>query len=68
MLTKSIYEMLPITYITGGILSISMIETFVSFLSGILLVVSGIAILKLRRKYRNSRCEFPRSRLSHYSS
>ena len=68
MLPKPVYESLPFIYITGGIISISMIESFVSFFSGILLGISGIAILWFRHNYRSTRCECPHSRVGHYSS
>lgn len=50
---KPIYESLPIFYVIGGIAAISTIDSFMSFISGVLLGSSGIMIMFLRREYRN---------------
>ena len=51
---KPIYESLPILYVTGGVAAISTVDSFMSFISGILLGSSGVMILYLRRNYRRS--------------
>jgi len=49
---KPIYESLPTLYVIGGIAAISNVDSFMSFISGILLGTSGILILFMRRNYR----------------
>ena len=49
---KPIYESLPILYVIGGVAAISTVDSFMSFISGILLGVSGVMIMFLRRNYR----------------
>lgn len=51
---KPIYESLPILYVLGGIAAISTVDSFMSFISGVLLGCSGIMIMFLRREYRRS--------------
>ena len=51
---KPIYESLPVLYVVGGIAAISTVDSFMSFVSGILLGASGVMILYLRRNYRHS--------------
>lgn len=51
---KPIYESLPIIYVIGGIAAISSIDSFMSFISGILLGCSGVMIMCLRRNYRRA--------------
>lgn len=51
---KPVYESLPILYVIGGIAAISTVDSFMSFVSGILLGCSGVMIMYLRREYRNS--------------
>ena len=51
-LPKFIYESYPVLYILGGIAAMSMVESYVSFLSGLILCAGGIAILFMRRNYR----------------
>lgn len=51
---KPVYESLPILYVIGGIAAISTVDSFMSFVSGILLGSSGVMIMYLRREYRNS--------------
>ena len=50
---KPLYESLPFLYVVGGIAAISTIDSFMSFISGILLGCSGVIIMCLRRDYRN---------------
>lgn len=51
---KSIYETLPVLYVVGGVAAIATVDSFMSFISGILLGVSGVMILLLRRNYRST--------------
>jgi hypothetical protein len=51
-LPKFIYEMYPILYIVGGIAAMSMIDSQVCFLCGLILGTGGVAILFMRRNYR----------------
>ena len=51
---KPIYESLPVLYVIGGVAAISTVDSFMSFISGILLGVSGVMIMFLRRNYRRS--------------
>ena len=51
---KPIYESLPILYVIGGVAAMSTVDSFMSFISGILLGSSGVMILYLRRNYRRS--------------
>ena len=51
---KPIYESLPIIYVIGGIAAISTVDSFMSFISGILLGCSGVMIMCLRRNYRRT--------------
>ncbi len=54
---KIIYESYPVLYVLMGITAISMVDSFVSFLSGFVLGAGGIAILFMRRNYRATRQE-----------
>ena len=51
---KPIYESLPVLYVIGGIAAISTVDSFMSFISGILLGASGVMIMYLRRNYRHN--------------
>lgn len=51
---KPIYESLPILYVIGGVAAISTVDSFMSFISGVLLGSSGIIIMFLRRSHRRS--------------
>jgi len=51
---KPIYESLPVLYVVGGIAAISTVDSFMSFISGILLGSSGVMIMCLRREYRRT--------------
>ena len=51
-LPKFIYEIYPVLYVLGGIAAMSLVESYVSFLSGFVLSAGGIAILFMRRNYR----------------
>jgi hypothetical protein len=49
---KPIYESLPLLYVIGGVAAISTVDSFMSFISGVLLGCSGVMIMILRRNYR----------------
>lgn len=49
---KPIYESLPVLYVAGGVAAISAVDSFMSFVSGILLGISGVLILFIRRNHR----------------
>ncbi|MDH5369861.1 MAG: hypothetical protein OEW99_07540 [Gammaproteobacteria bacterium] len=49
---KPIYESLPVLYVVGGVAAISTVDSFMSFISGILLGTSGVMILLIRRNHR----------------
>lgn len=51
-LPKSIYEVYPVLYVISGICAMSLVDSFMSFLSGLLLGFGGVGILFLRRNYR----------------
>ena len=51
---KPVYESLPILYVIGGIAAISTVDSFMSFISGILLGSSGVMIMCLRREHRRT--------------
>lgn len=51
---KPIYESLPLLYVIGGVAAMSTVDSFMSFISGVLLGSSGVMILCLRRNYRRS--------------
>lgn len=54
-LPKPVYESIPALYVLTGIIAISGIDSFMSFISGILMGGSGIAIMCLRRNHRIKR-------------
>lgn len=51
---KPVYESLPVLYVIGGVTAISTVDSFMSFISGVLLGTSGVMILYLRRNYRRT--------------
>lgn len=51
---KVVYEIYPWLYISGGAGAMSIGTNSVAIFSGILLFVSGVAILFLRRNYRTT--------------
>ncbi len=51
---KPIYETLPVLYVIGGVAAMSAVDSFMSFISGILLGASGIMIMFLRRDFRRT--------------
>jgi hypothetical protein len=52
MLPKFVYESMPVLYVGAGIAAISTVDSFMSFISGILLGGCGVLIMFLRRNYR----------------
>ena len=52
MIPKPVYESLPILYVVGGIAAMTTVDSFMSFFSGVLLGVSGVVVLFLRRHHR----------------
>ena len=52
VLPKPVYEFIPTLYVVTGITAMSAVDSFMSFISGILMGGSGIAIMCLRRNYR----------------
>ena len=52
MLPKPVYELLPALYVLGGIAAMSTVESYLSFISGLLMGIAGVAVLLLRRNYR----------------
>ena len=51
-LPKPVYESIPALYVITGITAISAVDSFMSFISGVLMGGCGIAIMCLRRNYR----------------
>ncbi len=49
---KPVYEAMPVLYVAGGIAAISTVDSIMSFISGILLGLSGVVVLCMRRNYR----------------
>lgn len=49
---KPVYELIPVLYVAGGIAAISTVDSFMSFVSGILLGISGVVVMVVRRNYR----------------
>ena len=58
MIPKPIYEILPYLYIAGGIAAMLLLDIFMSFISGLLMSVTGVLVLFLRRNYRVSQQAF----------
>lgn len=50
---KPIYESLPTLYVVGGVAAIYTVDSFMSFVSGVLLGTSGVLIMFMRRSYRH---------------
>ena len=49
-----LYEQLPFIYIAGGALCILKLENSFAVLSGSLLILAGVRVLQMRRKYRRA--------------
>lgn len=54
MIPKPIYEFLPYFYVCGGLAAMLLLDTFMSFASGLLMSVTGLLVLWLRRSHRRS--------------
>jgi len=54
MIPKPIYEMLPVIYVVGGILAMISVQSMTSFISGLVMGISGLLVLTMRRNYRSS--------------
>ena len=55
IIPKPIYEILPITYVLGGIACISISASTSSLICSTLLAFTGLLILIIRRNYRAAR-------------
>ena len=53
MIPKPIYEALPLLYVFAGLGAVSFVEAWTSLAGGVILVISGMLILLMRRNYRN---------------
>ncbi len=51
-LPNFVYESYPVIYVFAGIIAMSAVQSYLSFLSGLLLAMGGISILFMRRNYR----------------
>jgi len=58
MIPKPVYELLPLLYVAGGIAAISTVDSFMSFVSGVLLGISGVVVMVIRRNYRTEQRDF----------
>lgn len=52
VLPKPFYETVPVLYVVTGITAMTAVDSFISFVSGILMGGSGVAIMCLRRNFR----------------
>ncbi len=52
IIPRPVYELLPVLYVIAGIAAITTVDSIMSFVSGILLGISGIVVMVLRRNYR----------------
>ena len=52
---KKLYEVLPVIWVVGGIYAIVNIESFMSFISGILLAGTGVVIMCYRNCNRKNK-------------
>lgn len=52
VLPKPVYESIPALYVVTGIAAISAVDSFMSFISGVLMGGCGVVIMCLRRNYR----------------
>ena len=62
-LPKPIYESLPALYVVAGITATAAVDSFMSFISGILMGGCGIAIMCLRRNYRLLQKELDKAKI-----
>jgi hypothetical protein len=54
MLPRRLYELLPFLYISTGIVSAALIDSTIVLISSMLLIVTGIFVLLMRRNFRKS--------------
>ena len=55
MIPKPVYELLPYFYLCVGIAAMLLLEGIMSFVSGLLMSITGVLVLWLRRNHRQSR-------------
>ena len=55
IIPKPIYEILPVIYVVAGVACISMSESTEALLSSLLLAITGLLVLIIRRNYRIAR-------------
>lgn len=63
LIPKPIYETLPTLYILGGVAAMTSVDSFMSYTCGLLMGVTGIVILFMRRNYRLVKADFMRQSL-----
>lgn len=63
MIPKPIYELLPYFYLAAGIAAMLLVDSFMSFVSGLLMSVTAVLILLMRRNYRLSKQLFLQGQL-----
>ena len=54
MLPRLLYELLPFIYITAGILCAVLIDSTIVLISSMLLVITGVFVLGMRRSFRKA--------------
>ena len=54
MLPRQLYELLPFIYIGTGIICAVLIDSTIVLISSILLIVTGVFVLLMRRSFRNA--------------
>lgn len=58
MIPKPVYEFLPYLYVCGGIAAMLLLDSVMSFVSGLLMSLTGVVILWLRRNHRQAQLVF----------
>lgn len=54
MLPRRLYELLPYLYIVTGIVSASLIDSAIVLMSSMLLILAGVFVLFMRKRFRRS--------------
>lgn len=54
MTPKPVYELLPYLYVCAGIGALLYLDTVMAFVSGLLMSITGVVVLWLRRNYRQT--------------
>lgn len=54
MTPKPVYELLPYLYVCAGIGALLYLDTVMAFVSGLLMSITGVVVLWLRRNYRQA--------------